>query len=236
MEQREPIFNVPGPVLVVLALMVGVHAGRSFVSPEMDEWLVTAGAFVTERFSGAGPEIAGGTIARFSAWVTHIFLHSDVTHLLFNSAWLLVFGSATARRLSPSAFFAFFILGGVAGAAAFLVSMGPPGGAMIGASGAVSALMGGTMRFMFSQLDSVGSFDFRADARVAPTMTLRAALLDRRVQSVMASLVLLNGLAAIGFGIATGDHAIAWEAHLGGFAFGIVTFGLFERVQSSIES
>ena len=34
MKTEEPIFNVPGPVLCFIGLMVAVHIGRSFLSPD----------------------------------------------------------------------------------------------------------------------------------------------------------------------------------------------------------
>lgn len=67
-------------------------------------------------------------------------------------------------------------------------------------------------------------------------MSLRETLMDRRVQFAIAIWLLLNGLAA--FGISTEDAAgaIAWEAHIGGFVAGLLTFGWFDAANAKAQS
>ena len=67
-------------------------------------------------------------------------------HLLINSAWFLAFATPVARRIGPVRFLAFFLLCGVGGALLYLPFNSAP---MVGASGAISGLMGAAMRFLF---------------------------------------------------------------------------------------
>ncbi|HML30735.1 MAG TPA: rhomboid family intramembrane serine protease, partial [Hyphomicrobium sp.] len=62
-----------------------------------------------------------------------------------------------------------------------------------------------------------------------PAVSIRGALRDGRI--VLASIVFLaiNLLAIIGFGKFGETGAIAWEAHIGGYLFGLFAFGLFDR-------
>jgi membrane associated rhomboid family serine protease len=59
-------------------------------------------------------------------------------------------------------------------------------------------------------------------------MSLICTLKDRRV--LLASLVFLgvNLLAMIGFGKFGATGAIAWEAHIGGYVFGLCAFSAFD--------
>jgi membrane associated rhomboid family serine protease len=58
---------------------------------------------------------------------------------------------------------------------------------------------------------------------------LLQALTDRRIVAAVAGWTLLNVLAARGAEVILDDISIAWEAHLGGFFTGFLTFGMFDR-------
>jgi membrane associated rhomboid family serine protease len=134
---EEPIFNVPGPVVWLIALMVVVHIGRLLLSPDADTWFVYASAFIPARYDDTvGIDLPGGEMARFTSVVTHMFVHGDFTHLALNSLWLLAFGGAIAKRTGPVPFFAFALLCGVAGAGAFYILNVGLMAPVIGASGA----------------------------------------------------------------------------------------------------
>ena len=60
-------------------------------------------------------------------------------------------------------------------------------------------------------------------------MSLREALRDRRVFLAVAGWTLLNVVMAWGAASLTDGAYIAWEAHLGGFYMGLLSFGLFDR-------
>jgi len=73
-------------------------------------------------------------------FVTHVFLHAGVAHLVGNMVFLLVFGNAVNAKLGHGLFLlAYFALGIVAGVA--WLSFGD-GAAALGASGAIMGLVG----------------------------------------------------------------------------------------------
>jgi len=226
--KREPIFNVPGGVLLTLAILIAVHAALSLLSPADFEWWVLALAFIPARYSGFASELPGGPTAAVTSFVTHMTVHADLVHLGFNAAWLLAFGSVLCARLGAVRYFAFSILGGIAGALLFLLFNPGLAAPVIGASGAVSAMMGGVMRFLFNAIDRGEGYLLREHPRAISSMPLATALKDRRI--VLASLAFLavNLLAIIGFGKFGEEGAIAWEAHIGGYLFGLLAFGLFD--------
>lgn len=225
---QEPIFNAPGAVVALLAVMAAVHAARQLVTPDMDNWLVGLLAFIPWRYDGGASELPGGAAASVTSFLTHLFVHGDIVHLMFNSAWLLAFGGAIAKRTGSFAFLGFFALTGIAGALAFLAFHFGELVPVVGASGAISELMGGTMRFLFSALDDGGIAQLRDAPRSVRLMSLRETLRDRRMLFATAIWLVMNVLAVYGIGTGGASGAIAWEAHIGGFLAGILTFGWFD--------
>jgi membrane associated rhomboid family serine protease len=62
---------------------------------------------------------------------------------------------------------------------------------------------------------------------------LREAVFDRRVLAVSGAFVVANILAVYGMG-GVSAGGIAWEAHLGGYFAGLLSFGLFEPPRTAV--
>lgn len=229
MSRREPIFNAPSSVLALLAALALVHVVRSLLSTEQDDRLILWFAFIPARYGPIGSDLLGAPVASFAPFVTHIFLHGDAAHLIVNSAWLLIFGSVIARRIGALRFLFFTLFCGVGGAFAFLCFNPGLAVPVIGASGAVSGLMGGVMRFFFRVLDYGAGRQLRQPLWMAPRMSLPEMARDRRAVIAIGVWILLNFLASRGLGGLAAPGVIAWEAHLGGFFTGLLAFGLFDR-------
>lgn len=229
MSQREPIFNVPGSVLGLLGAMLLVHLVRESLPEPWFSWVTVGLAFVPARYTELASEIPGGPIAGVTSFLTYAFVHADFFHLALNSAWMLVFGGAVALRIGALRFLAFSAFCAIAAAFTFLAFNPGLLAPMIGASGAVSGLMGGTMRFLFSALDRGGIVALRETPHVIPLMPLSETLKDRRVVLVTLAYVVINIFGLFGFGAITTHGGIAWEAHLGGYAAGLLAFGFFDR-------
>jgi membrane associated rhomboid family serine protease len=227
--ERQPIFNVPGVVVTMLGIFFALHLLRSLLPEEQSIWLTLALAFIPARLSGAAAELPGGEMAAFTQFATHLFLHGDLTHLSINSAWLLAFGTPVARRVGAGRFVVFFWLCGVAGALLYAAMSRSQLSMMVGASGAISGLMGAAFRFMFQALREGDADGLAGRARQPPLMSLREALTDRRVLLAVAGWTVLNIVFAWGASGLLAGATIAWEAHLGGFYMGLLSFGLFDR-------
>jgi membrane associated rhomboid family serine protease len=226
---REPIFNVPGVVLWLLAAFFAVHVVRWALPDEQNAWLTTALAFIPARVGGVAADLPGGRVAVVTSFVTHQFVHGDVAHLLINSAWLLAFGTPVARRTDAVRFLAFFLLTGIAGALLYLAVNGSIPILVVGASGAISGLMGAAFRFLFNSAEDGGGLAL-AGARSMPLMPLAETLRDRRILIAVAGWTVLNVLLAWGaVGLTEAAAGIAWEAHLGGFYAGLLLYGFFDR-------
>ena len=228
MDHRQPIFNVPGVVLALLVSFLVVHLLRWALPAEDSAWLTAALAFIPARETGLAEELPGGRIAMATSFLTHQFVHGDAAHLLINSAWLLAFGTPIARRTDIARFLFFFLLTGIAGALLYLAVNGGAMILVIGASGAISGLMGAAFRFLFSGMAD-GSPMRLARSRSTPLMSLADTLRDRRILMAIGGWTVLNVALAWGAAGLTEAAGIAWEAHLGGFYAGLLLYGFFDR-------
>ncbi|WP_312869560.1 rhomboid family intramembrane serine protease [Jiella pacifica] len=228
-----PAFNVPGIVLVLIAAMGLVHAYRTLVLGEIaDVRFVLDFAFIPGCYGGAG-ELCQIRPAAADLWspLTYAFLHGSWTHFGINTFWFLAFGTPVARRLASARFLAFAAAGTIAGAAVFYLVNSGLEVPVIGASGTVSALMGGACRFAFARVRPAR--DLSAEPS-QPMISVREALSDRTVLVFVIAFFVTNFLVGAGVGgPLTGGGEVAWEAHLGGFVFGFFGLPLFDRATRS---
>lgn len=233
MSRREPIVNAPTVLLVLIALFVLVQVARGFLTDYQDAYTMLALGFIPGRYGDELFDFPGGPLAAATSPVTHMFVHGDWFHLAINSAWLLAFGAPIVRRIGTFRFLLFALVCGIGGAVTFLAINPGLMVPMVGASGAISGLMGGLMRFMFRAIDQGGINSLQGGAPDVPRMDLGEMLADRRVILTIAIWVALNFIFSFGFGDVAELGSIAWEAHLGGFFTGLLTFGLFDRQPQS---
>jgi membrane associated rhomboid family serine protease len=225
----QPMFNAPTVIIALLGCLIAVHLARQLLSEDQDEWLVVALAFIPARFTAMGWMLPGGTLARFTSPLTHLFLHADAAHLLINGAWLLAMGSIIARRVGAARLLALLAVCGMAGALAFWAVNPRLAQPVIGASGAESGLMGALVRFLFVAVNHGLGPVLRETPGAIPRASLMDVLRDRRALAMIASVVVMNLLFAFGLGKLLNAGGIAWEAHLGGFAAGLLLFQWFDR-------
>ncbi len=79
---------------------------------------------------------------RWLRLLSALMLHADWTHLLGNLVFLLIFGLPAERVMGPWRFALLFLLGGAFANFIAVLAIGAPDRLVIGASGAVSALIG----------------------------------------------------------------------------------------------
>lgn len=235
MNRHEPMFNVQRSVMALLVVMVAIHVLRLSLSEDWFTWVTLAMAFIPARYSGYAEHLPGGEIASVTSFLTHTLLHGDWVHLGLNAAWLVAFGGAVANRVGSLRFLLFFAFCAICGAVTFLAFNHGLMMPMIGASGAISGLMGATMRFLFTAIDTSGLTALREDPRSIPLMPLKTALTDRRVVMVTLVFLVANLLAVLGIG-SVGLSGIAWEAHIGGYFAGLLCFGFFDAPQTDNSS
>jgi membrane associated rhomboid family serine protease len=218
-------------VVALIALLVGIQAAREYlIQPAIDEEILFTFAFIPARLTDAvGALLPGGAGAQVWMFLTYAFLHADWSHVGFNCLWLAAFGSPLAWRFGPARFLLFSAAGAIGGVALHLALHSGDPTPLIGASAAVSAYMAGAARFVFAAGGPLGAAGPRAYTR--PALPLAEVLRDSRVLIFLVAWFGLNivfGLLGGQTGLTSG--AIAWEAHIGGFLVGLLTFPLFDPI------
>ncbi len=142
-----------------------------------------------------------GVLARPWTMVTNLFLHSGIGHILANMITLYFFGRYLCLLVGDKKFLIVYFIGGILGNIVYIL-LAPPLSIAVGASGAIFAL-GGTLAVMTPRLKI---FVFP----IPIPLPLWAAVIG-------------------GFFIISLFPSVAWQAHLGGLAFGLIMGYFFRR-------
>ena len=211
----EPAFRVPASVAVLIALLVLAHVARALLPPDASERALIQYGFIPLRYAySAG---INGLFDQILPFVSYIFLHGDITHLVMNCLWLLAFGPIVARRFGPLVFLLFFLVCGVIAAGTYLALDWRSPVPVIGASGAIAGLMGAAIRLL------------RVTVRRWDVQPGLMPIFSRPVLVFSLLWVAVNlafGLTGLTIGGETGP--LAWQAHLGGYFAGLLLVGPFD--------
>ncbi|MEL6298326.1 MAG: rhomboid family intramembrane serine protease [Pseudomonadota bacterium] len=232
--QHQPVFNAPAIVILTAGGLLLIHLGLTLLTEDDRYWLQLALGVIPARYADVAVALPGGAWSAYVAPLTHMAVHADWTHVIFNVAWFVAFGTIIARRLSTLRFVLFFVITGLFGALAFVANNFGLAYPMIGASGAIAGLMGGLLR-LFPLIGASPPGEDRTYGMVHyPMPPLSYALRFRPVIGVIVAFLVINLVFATGIASEFAGE-IAWEAHLGGFAAGVFLFGLFDRPQPAPE-
>jgi membrane associated rhomboid family serine protease len=160
---------------------------------------------------------AQNTLPGWETVFTSMFMHASIIHIGGNMIFLWIFGNNVEDSMGPVKFLGFYLVGGIV-ALALQVGVAPNSTApTIGASGAIAAVLGGYI-VLYPR------------SRV---LTLVIIILFFTVIELPAWVMLgvwfaeQAVFAAVGLTTPTGSGGgVAYFAHIGGFAFGLLTIRL----------
>jgi membrane associated rhomboid family serine protease len=146
----------------------------------------------------------------WSTLITSMFIHGGWGHLLGNMLYLWIFGDNVEDRFGRAAFILFYLAAGVAGAVAQIVASGASPLPTVGASGAIAGVLGAYI-FMFpTKRVRVFAYFFIFDVPAYFVIGLWALM------------QFIAGFGSLGAHVAADDNNVAYLAHVGGFAAGVV--------------
>ena len=190
------------------AIPCEIVEGRPLTTAEVQATLDGDGSACDRSIDEAGADAVFDDKRPWLAILTSMFLHGGWFHLLFNMWFLWIFGNNVEDHLGKIRYLLFYLAGGVVATLAH-VAIGPDSTVpIVGASGAIAAVMGAYLVWF-------------PDARVR---TLVFVFLVFFVE-IAAKWLLLAWLVSQFF---INDSGIAWMAHVGGFVFGAL-IGLLIR-------
>jgi len=175
-------------------------------------------AFLTEH--GLVPARLTDDIARGALdWVvlatilTSMFLHGSVLHLLGNMLYLWIFGNNIEDRLGRPGFVLFYLSGGLAAVLAQVAIDPRSQQPLIGASGAIAAVLGAYLvLYPGARILSLVFLGFFYQLIPVPALV---------VLGFWFVLQIIDGFTSLG-GPSANAGGVAFFAHIGGFALGLV--------------
>jgi membrane associated rhomboid family serine protease len=143
-------------------------------------------------------------------FLSSMFMHGDIMHIFGNMLFLWVFGDNLENMLGHVRFAAFYIACGIAAAAAQIVMDTDSIIPMLGASGAISGVLGGYLLLF-------------------PTRRVRALIFSFLTEvPAFVALGLWIGFQIIqGYFASAGTGGVAYAAHIGGFIAGVILVKIF---------
>lgn len=151
--------------------------------------------------------------------LTSMFLHGGWMHLIGNMLFLWVFADNIEAVIGSLPFLLFYLLGGVIASGAHVYFN--PGSTLpsVGASGAISAVMGAYLvMFPVSRIKVLILIFFRAF--YIPALAFLGFWIIQQ---------LVSGYFSLGTSAAETSGGVAWWAHIGGFVFGLLMGWFFRR-------
>jgi membrane associated rhomboid family serine protease len=150
--------------------------------------------------------------------ITSMFLHGSWMHLLGNMWFLWLFGNNIEDSMTRSRFLAFYLLCGLAAALAQVLANPTSEVPMVGASGAISGVMGAYLvLFPHVRVFTMVPLGFFLTSMALPAWGMLI---------YWAFLQFVGGIGSI---FAERGGGVAFWAHLGGFIAGVVLVKIFER-------
>ncbi len=150
-------------------------------------------------------------VSPYFTLLTAVFVHGSLMHLLGNMLYLWIFGDQLEDWLGSIRFLGFYLLVGVVANLGFSIFHGTYLGYLLGASGAISGVLGGYLLLY-------------------PKNTVSLIFFYRAYQWP-ASVVLAIWFALQIVGQIFSAGHVAYLAHIGGFAVGIVALGIYNSAR-----
>lgn len=158
----------------------------------------------------------GSPLPVYFNFLSSMFMHGSIMHILGNMMFLFVFGDNLENVLGHVRYAAFYLICGVAAAAAQII-MGPDSIVpMLGASGAISGVLGGYLLLF-------------------PNRPVRAIIFNfvTTVPAYVALGIWIAYQLVTGFLTPAGTGGVAYAAHIGGFFAGLALIKPFAIGRSS---
>jgi membrane associated rhomboid family serine protease len=189
------------------------------LGPELEAF-VHAWGFVPARFFLLAQLDPSDWVGRYLPILTSMFLHGGAAHLLGNMVYLYIFGDNVEDRLGHLRYLAFYLVAGVGAALAHAYLYPTSTVPTVGASGAISGVLGGYL-VLFPHarvLTLIPLFFFFFDVVALPAVFYLG---------IWFLMQLLSG--TLGLWLAQEGGGVAWWAHVGGFVVGMALVPLLRR-------
>lgn len=204
-----PTRRFPAVTVLIIGLNVIVFVFQTLFGFSSEQFFFRVG--LVPAFLWGKAELLGGSVPPFFSLFTSQFVHGNFLHLSFNMLYLWIFGNNVEDMLGRFHFLLFYLscgfMAGIIHALVFPHSLLPT----VGASGAIAGVMGSYMVFFpYARVVVMIFWGFFVQFLRVPASLLLGLWVFLQVISGLLSMVSSN------YG------GVAWFAHLGGFATGVL--------------
>jgi membrane associated rhomboid family serine protease len=252
---RLPIVTIVLVLINVIAYLLEIHHGGSFFGGPRNSVEVHYGAIPYElthpgshcdlvaaqtpsglaeavgcqhaRFTAGEPGLVGSPGPQIPAWetvFTAMFLHASFLHIFGNMVFLAIFGPTVEDAVGRVRFPLFYLLGGVVALGAQVAADPSSTGPTLGASGAIAAVLGGyILLYPRARVLTLVFIVFFVTIIEIPAVFLLGFWFAEQVW-----------LGLAGLSSSVGGEGVAYFAHIGGFAFGLLTIRLLVKQRARL--
>ncbi len=243
---RFPFVTVALILLNVIVYLLSIRQGGSVLSGPDTHEVVKYGAIpyaLTHpgKHCGVAPSLQGeviacqgqagvvgaptGTLATWQTVFTSMFMHGSILHIGGNMLFLWIFGNNVEDAMGPVKFIGFYLVGGIA-ALVLQVAVDPSSTApTVGASGAIAAVLGGyILLYPHARVLTLVFIILFFTVIELPAIVMLGIWFAQ--QAVFGAVNLTNPTG--------GGGGVAYFAHVGGFAFGLLAIRLLATRRKQI--
>jgi membrane associated rhomboid family serine protease len=172
--------------------------------------------YIVHTYGAIPSDMLSFKASAITSTFSSMFLHGGLFHIGGNMLYLWIFGNNIEDRLGHINFIAFYLLCGVIAAYSHAITAPASFVPMIGASGAVSGVLGAyLLLYPHAKVHTLIFFGFFVQVVRLPAVF---------VIGFWAVIQIINGI--ISKGVAS-QGGVAWFAHIGGFLFGLLMIKLW---------
>lgn len=205
-----PVVNTIFIISNVIVFLYEIQLGKG-----LERFIFQYGLVPEFLFSAKGI----GFTERFSPFFTSLFIHGGFLHLIGNMLFLYIFGDNVEDRMGHFRYLVFYLLCGFSAAAFQTLTNIHSEIPMIGASGAISGVLGAYLIFFpRSRILTLLPIFFFIQLVHIPAMVFIIVWFIFQFLSGMATLPAKPGIGGVAF----------W-AHIGGFLSGLILARFFQR-------
>jgi membrane associated rhomboid family serine protease len=211
-----PTERAPFVTIVAMALCILVFLYQESLQERAgDLFVFQYGAVPAVVFGYTSlPEDAAVGIPVGLTLVTSMFLHANWIHLLGNMLYLWIFGNNIEDSMGHAKFVLFYILCGILAALSHALIDPSSTIPMVGASGAISAVLGAYLLLF---------------PRAHVLVLLPVIGMTRVPAGIVLGMWFVTQLVSGGMSVGATGGGVAFFAHIGGFVAGMALIGLFKR-------
>jgi membrane associated rhomboid family serine protease len=211
-----PTRHLPAVTLIIIGINAYVYLKEFLLGPQAAQRFIFSYGLIPCGLTGEC-QVMGRAFSPELTLFTSMFVHAGFFHFAGNMLYLWIFGNNIEDSMGRMRFTIFYLLSGL-GAALAQVAVSPASRIpMVGASGAVSGVLGAyLLLFPHARVLTLIPLGFFTQVTEIPALI---------VLGFWIVVQLLNGLLTFNFQ----GGGVAWFAHIGGFATGMLLIGPFKR-------